>query len=98
MTFLQFPVPLYCYTDTHLGTAIAIVVPCERGFASGRGDRLTDAISRWRPGATSFPTGTCASNNSRCDRVNPCTTTSSHATRRTAVSRGQRWTPSYSGV
>ena len=27
---------MYCYNDTHLGTAIAIVIPCESGFASGR--------------------------------------------------------------
>ena len=27
------PVPLYCYNDTHLGTAIAIVIRCESGFA-----------------------------------------------------------------
>jgi hypothetical protein len=48
------------------------------------------------PGATSSPTSACASNNSRSDRVIPCITRSSHATRRTAVRHDQRWT-SYSG-
>ena len=42
------------------------------------------------PAGTSAPTSACASNNSRSTRLIPCTTTSSHATQRTAVRHDQQ--------
>jgi hypothetical protein len=49
-TFLQFPVPLYCYNDRHLGTAIAIAsrrespLPPQHGSVLLRGRQLARPV------------------------------------------------------